>query len=251
MIRENLLNIRENPFCEANMKQVIILFGPPGAGKGTQAQLLSEKLGFYLFETSRMLEKEFREAEKLPYKERFVEIDGKKFDILEEKKIWEQGVLCSPPWVAYLVIKEIEKLFEKNENLILSGSPRTLYEVKKQIPILEKLYGKKNIKIVLIEILPETTIFRNSNRKICELMRHSILFNKETKTLTLCPIDGSKLVKRKSLDDIETIKVRIKEYNERTMPMVDYFKKNNFEIKKINGENSPSEVFNNILKAIK
>ena len=42
------------------MKQVIILFGPPGAGKGTQSELLSEKMGLYLFETSKILEREFK-----------------------------------------------------------------------------------------------------------------------------------------------------------------------------------------------
>ena len=46
-------------------KKVIILFGPPGAGKGTQSELLSEKMGLYLFETSKMLEREFRNAEDL------------------------------------------------------------------------------------------------------------------------------------------------------------------------------------------
>ena len=50
-------------------KQLIILFGPPGAGKGTQSELLSDKLGLYLFETSKILEEKFREADS---KERFI-----------------------------------------------------------------------------------------------------------------------------------------------------------------------------------
>ena len=62
-------------------------------------------------------------------------------------------------------------------------------------------------------------------------MRHSILFNKETENLTICPLDGSKLVKREGLDDPETIKVRLKQYKERTFPMVEYFEKNRFKIK--------------------
>jgi len=56
-------------------------------------------------------------------------------------------------------------------------------------------------------------------------MRHSILFNDETKDLTICPLDGSKLVKREGLDDPKTIKVRLKEYAERTYPIFDYFEK--------------------------
>ena len=78
-------------------------------------------------------------------------------------------------------------------------------------------------------------------------MRHSILFNDETKTLSLCPLDGSKLVKRESLDDPETIKVRIKEYTERTLPMLDYFNKNGFQVNKINGERYIAEVHEDIM----
>lgn len=234
-------------------KQVVILFGPPGAGKGTQASLLSEKLGLYLFETSKILEKKFREVESLSENsdERFVEIQGEKFDVLKEREIWKKGVLCSPPWVSFLVIEAIKKLASDGENVILSGSPRTLYEVERVVPVLEELYEKQNVKVVMVEISPEETVFRNSHRKICELMRHSILFNKETEQLTLCPLDGSKLVKRKGLDDPETIKVRVEEYKKRTIPMVEYFQNNNFEVKKINGEQSVAKVFEDVLNAVK
>ncbi|MDP3883149.1 MAG: nucleoside monophosphate kinase [Candidatus Staskawiczbacteria bacterium] len=227
------------------MKQVIIIFGPPGAGKGTQSELLAEKLGLYLFETSKFLEISFRS------KERFVEFGGEKFDMSAEKKFWESGKLNSPPFVTKLVIEKIKELYEKGEDLIFAGSPRTIYEAERVTPVLEELFGKENIKIFLIEINAETTIFRNSHRKICELMRHSILFNKETENLTLCPLDGSKLAKRKDLDDPETIKVRIKEYNERTLPMVEYFNKNGIEVKKINGEQAVANVFNDILNSLK
>lgn len=234
-------------------KQVVILFGPPGAGKGTQAELLSESTGFYLFETSKILEKEFKRAETLPEnsKERFAEYDGQKFDIMQEKENWKSGVLNSPPFVTYLITKEIQKLFDEDKSLVLAGSPRTVYEVEKLMPFLENLYGKENIKVVLLEIGVEQTIFRNSNRKICELMRHSIFHSAETEKLTRCPIDNSKLVKRAGLDNPETIKVRLKEYSERTIPMFDYFEKNNFKFVKINGEKSIEEVFGDVLKAVK
>lgn len=235
------------------MKQVIILFGPPGAGKGTQSELLSDKLGLYLFETSKILEKEFEKAENLSENspERFINFDNQKFDILHEKKIWKEGILCDPPFVTYLVIEEIKKLFDEGKNLILSGSPRTLYEGEKIMPFIENLYGKENIKTVLLEISPEQTIFRNSHRRICELIRHSILFNKETETLSNCPLDGSKLVRREGLDDPETIKVRLKEYAQRTFPIFDYFEKHGLKIKKVNGEQTVAGVHKNILEAIK
>jgi adenylate kinase len=234
------------------MKQVIILFGPPGAGKGTQSELLAEKFGLYLFETSRMLEREFRKAENMPDNspDRFVQVEGQTFDVLNEKEIWKKGELCSPPWVTHLTMKELERLHDDGDNIIMSGSPRTVYEAEREMPLLEKLYGKENIKIALIEISAEITVFRNTHRKICELMRHSILHNQETENLKLCPIDGSSLIKRKDLDNAETIKTRLVQYKERTLPLFDYFKEQGFAVHKVNGEQSPSEVHQEILEKI-
>lgn len=224
-------------------KQVIILFGPPGAGKGTQSELLSEKFGYYHLESSKVLERCF----KTESPDKIYTIDGKDFRVGDEIKNWKTGALTSPPFITALMMKEFEKLAAQDENFILSGSPRTLYEVEKEMPVLLKLFGKKNIKIFLIEISAEVTVFRNTHRKICELMRHSILFNDETKNLKLCPIDGSTLLKREHLDDAETIKVRLKEYKNRTLPMLDYFEKGGFEVKKINGERYVAEVHEEIV----
>lgn len=239
--------------CFMNTNQVIILFGPPGAGKGTQAELLAEKLSLFYFETSKILEQTFKEAKNLSLDspERFIEINGEKYDILKERDLWTKGILCSPPFVAYLVKEKIKKLHQEGKNLILAGSPRTLYEGKEVVPLLEKLYGVENIKLVLIDISPEQTIYRNTNRRLCELMRHPILYTKETEKLKICPLDGSKLVKRKGLDDPETIKTRLKEYKDRTFPLLEYFKEEKIEVKTINGEQSVADVFRDILETIK
>lgn len=228
-------------------KQVIILIGPPGAGKGTQGELLAEKLGLYYFETSKILERSFQEHEK----GEFLEAEGKKYLFEDEEKLWKEGVLCSPPFVTQLVKEKITDLSEKGESLLLSGSPRTLHEGENIMPFLEELYGKEKIKIILLEISPEQTIFRNSNRRICELMRHPMLYTKETKSLTQCPLDGSKLMKRKGLDDPDVIPKRLEQFKERTMPLLELFAKMNFEVKKVNGEGTVVEVFERNLKALK
>jgi len=226
-------------------KQAIIVFGPPGAGKGTQSELLSDKLGLYNFETSGIIQKKISGAQKGD----FIEVDGEKYFFEKEKEIASAGKLWDPPFVIYFVNKKIEELAAEDRSIVFSSSPRTLYEIEHMVPLLEKLYKKDNIKIILLEVSTETTIFRNSNRKRCELLRHPILFNDETKNLTICPLDGSKLFQRDD-DNAETAKVRIKEYVERTLPMKEYLEKTKYKIHTISGEQSVADVFKDILAAI-
>lgn len=228
-------------------KLIIILLGPPGSGKGTQAGLLAEKLGLYYFETSKILEEAFNKSKKGG----FIKISGKKYFFSQEKNLWKKGILCTPPFVSYLVKKEIKKLYDKGENLLFAGSPRTLFEGEEIMPLLEKLYGKKNIKIILIQVSAEESIFRNSHRRICELMRHPILYSKETSKLKMCPLDGSRLIRRKGLDNPKTIKVRLKQYKERTFPLVEYFRERGLKVKQVKGEGSVAKVFERILRALK
>ena len=228
-------------------KLVVILMGPPGAGKGTQATLLAERLNLHYLETSRVLEEKFAEKKK---KGQYIVVDGKKYFFMKERKNWETGLLCSPPFVTHLIQQEIRQLSKEKKNLVLAGSPRTLYEAKKVTPLLEKLYGKKNIKIIFIALSLKESIFRNSHRRICELMRHPILYNKETKNLRYCPLDGSLLIKRRKLDDPKTIKIRWSEYKERTLPVLEYFSSRNLIIQRVNGERSVAKVFYSILQKI-
>ncbi|MEK7541189.1 MAG: nucleoside monophosphate kinase [Patescibacteria group bacterium] len=228
-------------------KQVIILFGPPGAGKGTQAELLADKLGYYHFESSKVIEACFKNESP----EKVFKIEGEDYKVEDEKKRWEQGLLNSPPFVVFLMIEKIKELAEVGKSIIFSGSPRTVYEAEKEIPLLKELYGQENVRFILLEIGAETTIFRNSNRRICELIRHSILFTKETENLTLCPLDGSKLVKRKGLDDPETIKKRLEIFKEQTFPVLESVEKEGLSVNKVNGEQTVSDVFKDVLKVAK
>lgn len=231
---------------KSKMKQVIILFGPPGAGKGTQAELLSEKTSYYHFESSKIIEHCF----KAENPDKVFTIESRDYKVADEMKRWKAGELNSPPFVVNLMAEKIKELAGQEKSIIFSGSPRTLYEAEKELPLLFELYGKENLSFVLLEIKPETTIFRNSHRRICELIRHSILFTPETEKLSLCPLDGSNLVRRKGLDDPEVIKNRIGIYKEQTYPVVEYAEKRGIKVKKVDGESSVAEVFNDILKAL-
>jgi len=228
-------------------KKVVIVMGSPGAGKGTQAGLLAEKFDLYYLETAKIIEGNVMNARRGDY----VKVKGKKYSLSQQKKYWQTGILCSPLLVSYWIQKKIKKLFKEEQGIITAGSPRTLPEAKEVIPLLKRLYGSGNIKVIVLDISAKESIWRNSHRRICELMRHPILYNKETIKLKHCPLDGSKLLRRKGLDDPETIKVRLREYRERTLPLLDYFKKENLKVRRINGSPPPAEVFESILKALK
>jgi len=228
-------------------KKIIILFGPPGAGKGTQAEILSDKTGYYHFESSKAIEACFENESP----EKVFKIEGKNYKVKDEKKLWESGELNSPAFVVFLMEEKIKGLAEEDKSIIFSGSPRTVYEAEKEIPLLKKLYGAKSIKFVLLEITAQTTIFRNSHRRICELIRHSILFSPETEKLTKCPLDGSNLVRRKLLDDLATIQKRLEVFKNETYPVIKVIKKQGLHLHRINGEQTVADVHKDVLQAVK
>lgn len=230
----------------SNKLKVIILLGPPGSGKGTQAELLAERFNLYYLETSEIIENNFKKAKKGD----FVSIEGKKYFLLEEKKIRKEGKLMSPPLITFWVNNKVKEVAKENKGIVTAGSPRTLYEGKEVIPLLKRLYGPQNIKTILIKLTPEQSIWRNIRRRTCELMRHPILYTRGNSKLKKCPLDGSRLLIRKD-DNPETIKIRLREYKERTLPLVDCFKNQGLKVKQVNGEQSVERVFKDILKAIK
>lgn len=213
---------------------IIIVYGNPGSGKGTQAQRIADHFGLEHFDTGRLIE-------------RTVHDPSKQADsiIQREKEIFDSGILCTPEWVTEIVKEAIINLHQKNKGIVFSGSPRTLYEVEEIIPLLENLYGKEQIFVFKIEIRPETAIFRNSNRRICEKCGRPVIFTPENAELKTCPLCGGGLVIR-TLDDPEAIKVRLKEYQERTMPVFDCLKERGYQTIEIDGEPLPDEVTKNI-----
>lgn len=225
--------------------KVIIVMGPPGSGKGTQAELLAEKFNLYQLETSEIIEKNFAIARE----DDFVKIGIKKYFLSDEKKLRESGKWMSPPLISFWVKNEIKSLSKKGKGIIISGSPKTLFEAEEITPLLKRLYGTSNIKVILIKQRPEVSIWRNSKRRICQLMRHAILYTKETAKLKMCPFDGSKLIRREDTNP-EVVKAKLKEFKERSLPVIDYFEKQGLKVKEVNGEPPVAVVFKSILKAL-
>jgi len=220
--------------------------GPPGSGKGTQVQLLAEKLYLFPLETSEIIEKNLANIREND----FVRIGGKKYFLTEERKLRNSGKWMSPPLITLWVKNKIKSLAKEEKGIAFSGSPKTVYEAKEITPLLKKLYGVSNIITILIKQRPEVSIWRNSKRRICELMRHSILYTAQTVKLKLCPFDGSKLIRREDSKP-EVIKSKLNEFKERSLPIIDYFKKQGIKVKEVNGEQSVADVFKDILKLVK
>jgi adenylate kinase len=226
--------------------KVLIILGPPGSGKGTQAELLSEKFDLYHFETSEIIENKLASARKGD----FVKVGREKYFLAEEKKLRDSGKWMSPPLISFWVKDKVKNLAKEGKGIVFSGSPKTLHEAEELVPLLKKLYFPRNMEVVLLEQSAEVSVWRNSHRRICRLMRHSILYNKETAKLKKCPFDGSELFFREDRKP-EVVRNKIKEFNQRTIPMLSYFKKQGLKVKKVNGEKTVAEVFENILKKIK
>lgn len=218
------------------MQKAIILLGPPGAGKSTQAELVTYCFNLIHFDTGRRIEN-------------FIEQEPKQSPI---RRKFEQGILLEPLWVLRLLKNETGKIAKAGFGVVLSGSPRTILEAfgdkrhQGLIPFLVKLYGRKNIFIFELGISPRTSIQRNSGRLICSICQRPA-FNPKVKKCNFC---NGELIKR-SIDKPAIIKVRLQQYEERTLPIIKELRKRKFRIIKIDARAKPNEIFKKIKRRIR
>ncbi len=222
-------------------KQAVIIYGPPGSGKGTQAELLARKYNFIHFDTGR-------------YIESMVRAPGwqKSAIIRRERHLFDTGKLCTPSWAANISKQFAGKVSKLGFGIVCSGSPRTLPEAfgSKEngfVKTLEKLYGKKNVTVIQLLVSEKGSLDRNSHRLVCSVCGLPLLGNAKIKTCTFC----SGKMRTRSLDKPEVIKIRLKEYHNRTYPIIAGMKKRKFRVCPINGEPLPYKVFESVQKILK
>lgn len=222
--------------------QVVIIYGPPGSGKGTQAELLARKYNFVHFDTGKYLESLVHDP-KLQ----------KSAVIRRERKLFDTGKLNSPPWVLGIVKKATGRVARAGYSIILSGSPRTMFEAfgdksrRGLLASLAKSYGKKNITIIVLKIRAVTTLKRNGARFVCSVCGLPKLACAKS---TRCAFCGGALRKR-TLDDPNVIKVRLEEYKNRTSPLLARAKELGFKIFAVDGEPAPYKVHAAIVKRLR
>ncbi len=220
---------------------VIILIGPPGSGKGTQAKMIADKFDFKYLGSGDCL----RSCSK---KNNFT---GKKLSELMNK-----GKLIPSFIVAKILGDGLEDLKNKskksnktNKGFVLEGWTRIKVEAALLDEALKWYEWDKNTKVFLIKISNKESFNRLTKRRQCLKCKRLIPWIGEFKKLKKCDKCNSKLVTRMD-DNIKSIKERLEEYKKETIPAINYYKKQKRLIE-INGQQSIEEVFDDILKAIK
>lgn len=210
----------------------ILLMGPPGAGKGTQAERLIETYGIPQISTGDMFRAAVKEQTPLG---------------LEAKKYMDNGQLV-PDAVTVGIVKERLAKDDCKKGFILDGFPRTTSQAVSLDAILQDLGIKLN-GVVNIAVPDEELVRRTTGRQICRscgAMYH-ITF-KPSKKAGVCDKCGGALYQRDD-DKMETVKKRLSVYAAQTKPLIDYYKNSNLYIE-INGAREMDAVFNDIVASL-
>ncbi len=199
----------------------LILLGPPGAGKGTQAERIAERYSLAHISTGDMLRSEIKAGTALG---------------LEAKAVIDRGELVTDEIIIGMVKNRIA-MPDCANGFLLDGFPRT-------IPQAETLLSFSEIdRAVLIEVPDESIIGRMEKRRVCPACKRTYTVDSleaDENGEYRCPACGGKLIHRDD-DRPETVKHRLGVYAEQTFPLVDFFESKKL-LSRVNGDGAVDEV---------
>ncbi len=210
----------------------LVLLGPPGAGKGTQAKRLVEKFRLAHVSTGDILRAAIQQGTKLG---------------LEAKGYMDRGALV-PDALVVGIIGERLQARDCKTGFVLDGFPRTV----PQAEALERMLGGMGSRLdatVALDVSDQTVIDRNTHRRSCPKCGSTYhLVNAPPKQAGVCDKDGTALVQRPD-DQPEQIKKRMAEYREKTEPLKAFYRAKGI-LKDLDGGRPPDEVFQGVVQAV-
>jgi len=219
--------VRKEPAIAVVSELNLILVGPPGAGKGTQAERLTEDFGLPYYATGNILREAVANGTEL----------GK-----QAKEHMDSGGLV-PDDVIIGVILEALAADEAANGFLLDGFPRTVPQADALGEALQKA-GRKISAVLLIDVPDEEVVRRLSGRRVSKSGRVYHVDFDPPKHPDRCDIDGSALVQRDD-DKPETIRKRLAVYHDQTEPLVDYYEGRNL-LRRFDGTRTPTEVHDHV-----
>lgn len=211
----------------------MVLIGPPGAGKGTQAPNLKEKYCACHLATGDMLR---------------AQVAAKSALGIEAKKIMDQGGLVSDEIMVNMIKSELENNKECSNGFILDGFPRTIPQAEKLDSMLETRKTPLQSAVEL-KIDDELLVARITGRLVHPASGRSYhkLFNPPKKDM-IDDVSGEALVQR-SDDNEDALKKRLVTYHKQTEPIVDYYRKTGIW-SGVDASQKPGKVWDDILKCL-
>jgi len=201
----------------------LILLGPPGAGKGTQAAFITEAFGIPQISTGDMLRAAVKAQTPLG---------------IEAKKIMDGGGLVSDDIIIGLVRDRLQQP-DCKRGYLFDGFPRTIPQAEALDRSLEAM-GRRLTAVLLIEVPDDVLVQRISGRRICtDGHVYHVDFNPPEQD-DVCDVDGNALEQRPD-DAPEKVKRRLEVYHEQTAPLEDYYDDLGV-LQRFDGTRSPDEV---------